>query len=686
MRLKPWLAAMLVMITGMAGTCRAVTNVFEYPLVFRQHQAFVQEMQQAMQRRDSAEMERVCRSGVALLPENPVWRYNLACALAQQAKQAEALIALDQAVERGFRDADAIQRDNDFAGLRAQAGFRAIVTKARELGNTPVAGQPVIMPTIVSDGVARVSAANTMWDFDLGHFRAFFALPTNRPSDPSELAAGWTNAVAPEVRAWLVNHQAAGNWGDYYDNRDDGHSRLDIRPFAGLTAIQYGDDARRAGAHYGMSAFLYNGVVIGNSSVAITTGPYWRSAPREALSEGHAMGFLVMQYLNNQMYCYPSHHDHEASGFGDLYPVNQPYILISQGSSWSDQPMLQALAATLAAFKPDTKHFLISHGLLMPTMQMILRVSQKAVMRPEDYLSGQAHPTAFDGANLDVSRMVRLAQSLTTNDVPPLVVLRTLEDHLATPGIDFFDLVSSDAQYDTPCAISRIMRSVAFRHTMTVGAGLSGVSGDGWRLHWMTLRGDPRRVTLLPLTPDQTQMSLSVAYPGGCFPVAAGHPLKTSRVDVGVFASNGRLFSAPSFVSFFYLNNEVRTYSDDGRILAVDYAAAATTNRYVDPVLSLPKLWRDDYTYDANNQLTGWTRHRGAQSERFTPRGERIEKTDALDRATITRIVTYLPRSSSNGVSAPDLVQMDGGFRITYRYISDLDTTGEILTRERVSP
>ena len=27
-------------------------------------------------------MERVCRSGVKLLPEDPVWRYNLACSLA----------------------------------------------------------------------------------------------------------------------------------------------------------------------------------------------------------------------------------------------------------------------------------------------------------------------------------------------------------------------------------------------------------------------------------------------------------------------------------------------------------------------------------------------------------------------------------------------------------------------------
>jgi hypothetical protein len=198
------------------------------------------------------------------------------------------------------------------------------------------------------------------------------------------------------------------------------------------------------------------------------------------------------------------------------------------------------------------------------------------------------------------------------------------------------------------------------------------------------LRGDPAKVTLRPSTPDPAQdEEISVAYHAARFPVEPGQPLQSSRVDIGVFATNGRLWSAPSFVSFLHLANEVRTYSDDGRILSIDYAAAST-NRYVDPFLSYNKHWRDDYQYDADKRLTGWTRWRGALSEPFNTRGERVEQTDRLGRPSVTRTVSYLPRSTPNSVQAPDLVQVDGDWRIRYRYRSDQDRIGEIAGRERI--
>ncbi|MEI8244162.1 MAG: hypothetical protein WCI17_12910, partial [bacterium] len=306
------------------------------------------------------------------------------------------------------------------------------------------------------------------------------------------------------------------------------------------------------------------------------------------------------------------------------------------------------------------------------------------VVKPENYLDGAAHPTVFDAASLDVERMVRMAHELTTNDIPPVLALRTLADGRAVPGVDFFDAAAQEALYDSPCVISRVMRNTARRHTMTVGAQPTGVPADGWRIHWVVLRGDPRRITLLPLKPDQSQMEISVAHHGGRFPVQAGQPLQTSRVDIGVIASNGQRYSAPSFVSFFHLNNEIRTYADDGRILSVDYATAAT-NRYVDPVLSLAKHWRDEYQYDADRQPTGWTRHTGDTVERFTLRGERVVEADKQGRATVTRTVNYIPRSSSDNSTPPDLIQVDGDTRIHYRYASDRDFTGEVVRRERAT-
>lgn len=671
-----------------AGGLRAVTNVFEYPLVFPQHRQLTIEFQQAMMRKDFGGMERACRAGAALLPENATWRYNLACSLALQKQSADALAALNLAVDLGFRDADAIAGDDDLSDLRPLPAFRSALARARALRAAPVPGQPILSATPIAGDEAWVSASNTIWDLETGCFRAFFAPRANAPA-PADLSAKWNGPCAAPIRGWMAAHSAAGNFGDCYDNRDDGHSRLDITPFAGMAAIQYTPDARQRfggyqGAHYGLASFLFNTVVVGNSSVAITSGPFWRSAPRSALVDGGATALLFAQYLNNHLYCYPSHRDHDPAGLGDLYPVNQPYALISQGSSGSDQPFLKAIAATLAAFQPATKQFLVSHRMLMPTLQMLLRASQKTVLRPEDYATGRAHPTAFDAATLDADRLVRMAHDLTTNDIPPLVSLRTLRDTRAQPGIDFFDLAGGDALYDTPCVIGRILRSSAWRRTMTLRAQMTGVSTNGWQLRWVLLRGDPAKVTLRPSPPDPAQdEEVSVAYHAGRFPVEPGQPLPSSRVDIGVFATNGRLWSAPSFVSFLHLANEVRAYSDDGRILSIDYAAAST-NRYTDPLLSHNKHWRDDYQYDADKRLTGWTRRRGDLSESFNARGERVEQTDRLGRPSVTRTVSYLPRSTPNSAQAPDLVQVDGDWRIRYRYGSDRDRIGEVAGRERI--
>ncbi len=677
--------AAVAIAAAIAGEARAVTNVFEYPLVFRRQQQLSAECQLAIRRRDYAEMERVCRAGAALLPENPTWRYNLGCALARQGRSSEAFAALNRALDLGFRDESLLGSDADLTSLRPLPAYVELLDKAHGLRSQPGEGQSPIVPAPILDGLAHVHAANTRWDIDGGFFRAFFLPPTNLPP-PAEFAARWNGPAAELIRPWLATNAAAGNFGDFYDNRDDGHSQLDLAPFAGLTPIVYDADARRHNAHYGLNQFLYNGVVFGNASVAFTAGPYWHSVPRGAMLDGALpIAFLAQQYLRNHIYCYPSHRDHDANGLGDLFPLNQPYVLISQGSSGSDQPFLRAIAATLAAFRPETKRFLTASGLIAPTVQMLLRASQKQVAGPQDYLDGAAHPTAFDAANLDVVRMVRLAHELTTNDIPPLVALRVVEEAHAVPGVDFLDVAGSEILCDTPCAIGRILRGPARRHTLLAGAQMIGLPAEGWSLRWVVLRGDPSKVIILPRKPDQSLVEISVFYHDGRFPVRAGSPLQSGRVDIGVFAVRGQQVSAPAFFSFLHLNNELRTYAADGHILVMDYAAA--TNRYEDPRLSLPKRWRDEYEYNDDRQLTGWTRHldNGAKA-RFNARGERVEQTDKLGRPIVTRPVNYLPRTALDGATVPDLICVDSEFCVRYRYDSDSDRTGVVAGRERAGP
>src|SRR5207249_2111857 len=175
-------------------------------------------------------------------------------------------------------------------------------------------------------------------------------------------------------------------------NHDGDHSNMHYQSFPQLTRIEFSKEARAAKVHLGLQAqMFFNGVVLGNSSTAITQGPYWRSQPRLAYTNARTMLALYNQYVSNHLYVYPEHRDHDpghngkGDGYGDVYPTNTPFVLISQGSSGSDIVFLDAVACTLAAFRPETKKQLMRHGTLMPTVQMIFRTSNKNVARPEDY-------------------------------------------------------------------------------------------------------------------------------------------------------------------------------------------------------------------------------------------------------------------------------------------------------------
>ena len=56
--------------------------------------------------------------------------------------------------------------------------------------------------------------------------------------------------------------------------------------------------------------------------------------------------------------------------------------------------------------------------------------------------------------------------------------------------------------------------------------------------------------------------------------------MQTNRVDIGVFVHNGTYYSAPAFITFFFLDNELRTYGSDGRIVDIYYNAGDTTIGY----------------------------------------------------------------------------------------------------------
>lgn len=423
------------------------------------------------------------------------------------------------------------------------------------------------------------------------------------------------------LQKWWAEGSAAGNVNDWYDNRDGDHSPFDVRRFPQLQRVVYTPDMIRDKVHWAAARQVHPFVVLGNSSTSAPPNQ-GGSNPRQYYSSTNGLAFLAGQYLANNLYVYPEHRDHDPGrnglgpggeeGFGDLYPTNTPYLLISQGSSGSDQPILHAVASVLAAFRPDVKTKLVDNGMLMPTVQMIFRMAASP-LQPGDYLTGKAHPTAFDGGRLDVVKMLELAHGITVDDLPPLVRLKVLAEERPRPGADFFEPSGTEKLADTPQVVARIFRGKEQRRRMIVSAELTkDLNNRPLRFEWKVLRGDPDDIHIRPKNDAGSVVEIDVGAPKRR-PVVPSSPLESNRIDIGVFAHNGKHWSAPGFVTWFGIDHEARTYDDKGRVAEIAYGSGEVRFNVADWwKLLAPKFasWFPPLTGPQKTALESLTRER----------------------------------------------------------------------------
>lgn len=382
--------------------------------------------------------------------------------------------------------------------------------------------------------------------------------------------------VGDLLRKWYAEGTAAGNVGDWYDNRDRGHSNLDLTPYPQIQKISYSEEDRSVHRDWAAQVRLLPMVVFGNSSTSagINTGG---SNVRMYYVNPQGLPFLYMEYTHNNVYMYPEHCDHRPGhngtpNHGDVYPTNTPFLITSQGSSGSDQPFMHAVPSTLAAFRPEVKKKLAETGLLMPTLQMILRACNKQLKDPGEYLTGKAHSPVFDGPSVDPLKMVKMAHDITLLTIPPLVQLKVMEEDGAQIGRDFFEAGGSEKLGDTPVVIARIFRAAVHTRRIVVSAEDSiDLNKHALTYTWVVTQGDETKIRITPMNEAKSVAEILVEYPERR-PVAPGSALESNRVDIAVFVNNGTYNSAPGFVTFFSLDSEARTYDDTGRLLEIGYA------------------------------------------------------------------------------------------------------------------
>lgn len=412
--------------------------------------------------------------------------------------------------------------------------------------------------------------------------------------------------------------------GILYDNRDRGHSLLAPQDFPRLARLDYATNLAARDLDFGLAGrILFPAVVLGNSSAAMRGGPLRRSLPRLAMTDPFWRAVTPLLYRNNHIYVYPEHRDYDAD---DLYPVNWPYMIVSQGSSGSDRAFLSAVAMTLAAFPADTFAALRDRRLVAPTVQMILRRNLASVETREDYLSGAAHMPVFDGRQIRPGRMVAQASEMRPEHIPPMVLLSVVDDGFAAQaGL----AERSERLLDSPAAIGRLWRGFAWEQSLTVTAKDTLASDDrDLSFEWRVLQGDPDRIRIDPLGPDGRTARISVAWHDP-WTVSRSQGNKTverrlSRVDIGVFANNGVHDSAPAMISIDFPDHQIRRYADTAagkRLVSIDYDASGR-KAYFDPVLYWSAPWTDTARYDAAGALLGWERQNTAGEAEFVPLGE----------------------------------------------------------------
>ncbi len=492
----------------------SVLSVWDYPSRWRQHEQLRVQFTAALREGDTATMTETCRKGIALLPDDPTWHFNLACSLAYYKNQTPALDELEKAIDLGFRNADEIAADRDLARLKTNPRFKELVDYARDMARRPLMLGP--MANCPATGLfgkpIAMGEQNFAWDFSVGCFSAKLQLAQDGP--------------------------AAGNTGDLYFNRDGGHSRLNTDNFPGITVVRLDQDGRERGMDMNAPNMLFPYPVFGNCSRAFTQGPYWRSLPRSMMTiDAWRMQLWLKLYLSNQIWVFPAADDSPNGGkAGDVFQSVCPYFLVTEGASWSDQYYLRAALECSRSFKPEVKKELVRRGALAPTINKIIRSSLKSVTNEVDYLSAKAHPTCLPPGGLDMAKLKSQAKELGLGEIPPIAVL-----NVATPPLDVPTVVP-ECTYFSALACAFVLRADIEEREFVVKA--SGA-----------------REFAFACVHGECEIK-KTAHDTALVKVKKSSLSPTNRVDVAVFGKNpGTGWGAPSFVSFSAVDPDA-PYSD----------------------------------------------------------------------------------------------------------------------------
>ena len=463
----------------------------------------------------------------------------------------------------------------------------------------------------VVDGVAPVGAANTRRDGATGLIEVLLDPDPTRVTQPI-VDPEATDDMAGALRRLSATGRAQGLAGVLYDNRDSGHSVFSRTRFPQLSRTAYDATFVAQGLHHGVAGrVMFPMPVVGNSSTALTAGPLARSLGRLALADQASAMRSYRLFAANHLYVYPEHKDYDPET-GDRLLAPAPYFLLSQGSSYSDKPLIEAALAIIAALPPEARAEAEASGRLPATVVAVLRRTLSGVNSAAHYLSPVAHPPVLDSRRLRPTAAVTYAGSLAPDTLPPLVTLAVERDFAARPGVDYLARNLSEVIFTTPMAVARAWRAFDHDRRVTLRADVAHPAGArDVRFHWVLLQGDPDRVRIRPREDGGPAADIDLAWHDR-FPVRPGQPMTTPRVDIAVIADAGGAMSAPAIFSVLFPVHQARSYGvtpDGRRVLdTLRYVRPTSSKAYADPLIWPTAPWEDRLLRTADGRLDGIAR------------------------------------------------------------------------------
>lgn len=475
-----------------------VLSLWDYPARQPRHEILKAEFISAMRSGDTVKMISASRQGANLFPQDPTWAFNKACALAYKKNQEEAYLALEKAIDLGFRDVNQIKNDSDLKRLKDKRRFNELLEYAEsKKGSLILVGPLASVPSMATVGSeAVVGAQNLGWDFENGCY---------------------------DVKVKLSGAGYGGNNFDLYMNRDGFHSRLDKAKFPGLTEVKLDSEGQKRRAALDAPNMKFPYPVFGNCSRALVTTKFWRSLPR-ALTTINLKKLPLMErfYLSNQFWVYPANADYPPVGTnGNCFLSVTPYWIVTQGASWTDKYYLSAALEVSRSLKAEVKMSAVSKGLLPSLIQMIIRRSLLSVADENDYFTGAAHPTCFPPQGLNMEKLKSLSASIT--DVPPVATLAV-------------SLSKRDS--GMKCLYANRLAAAFILPDDDCAEELYIQATGGDQVRFEVVHGDADKVQIVKISDNVAKVTINSKD-------------LASRIDIAAFAKNRTSqWGAPSFVCF----------------------------------------------------------------------------------------------------------------------------------------